>query len=72
MNDMKRFLWIWCLINTVGVLLAFITIGCDSEVNRQQDIRIQELETQLKECQSILSVQPDTVVINIYNNITSK
>lgn len=69
---MNKFLWIWCLINTVGLLMMLVIFGCNGEYDRQQDQCIQELEVQVRECQSTIAVQPDTIVVNIYNNITQQ
>lgn len=69
---MNKFLWIWCLVNTVGLLMMLVIFGCNGEYDRQQDQHIQELEVQVRECQSAIAVQPDTIVVNIYNNITQQ
>lgn len=65
----KSYLWIWCLINTISLILILIIHGISSDVESIQDEKIDRIETDVNSIKFAMEFQPDTVVVNISNNV---
>lgn len=59
---MTKNLWIWCLCNTLLMLLFFMAVGINNNIINTFDQRIEENKNQIEKIEYRL--QNDSIVVN--------